>query len=251
MEILLMSCLMPAVAQVVSPYQFRHFISVDELPLGAPDASSAGVAEIRIQKGEGLFRQGSHARGVYVLVKGKVKVFQEKPGGQRRILHLYSDGDLLGYRPLLTDGLHSCSAETLEPCVLQFIPKDVFMASIDESPTFAQFMLRAVSREFAAWSNFQAAFDSSPVRVRVALALLILHEKYKISGNATVVIQFSRTDLSEYVVASLETVVRSLRELKEAGIVHLRGRRMLISNLDALIALAAPSAAATTPAAWA
>ena len=210
----------------------------------------AGKPSIRLGKGEILFRQGRPASGVYVLEQGKVKVFQEKQGGQRRILHLYSGGDLLGYRPLLTDGLHSCSAEALEPCVLQFIPKDIFMASINDSPPFAQFMLRAVSREFAAWSNFQAAFDSSPVRVRVALALLILHEKYRLPGNATAVIHFSRTDLSEYVVASLETVVRILREMKDAGIVHGHGRRILITNLDAVVALAAPSAAAM-PAGWA
>lgn len=236
---------MPAIAQIVSPYQFRHLVSVEELPLGKSVFPLKVCAEMHIKKGEILFRQKSFARGVYILMQGKVKVYQEKTAGQRRILHIYSDGDILGYRPLLTDGVHSCSAEALENCTIQFIDKSAFSALIDESPHFAQFMLKAVSQEFAAWSNFQAAFDSSPVRARLALALLILHEKFRLPGNTTAVIHFSRTDLSEYVVASLETVVRTLRELKDAGIVHLRGRRMLINNLEALVALAVPGNAAT------
>ena len=232
-----MSCQMQAIAHVISPFQFQHLATVENLPPGAVEHLRQGVVDMPCKKGELLFRQGSPARGVYFLVQGKVKSYQEKAGGQRRITHIYSNGDILGYCPLFTNGMHTCTVEALEPCVLQFMPKDTFNTMIIESPNFAQFMLRTVSQEFAAWSNFQAAFDTSPVRARLALALLILHEKYRLPGNTTAVIQFTRTDLADYIGASLETVVRSLREFRESGVVHIRGRRILVNDAEALIAI--------------
>lgn len=237
------------IEKVISPYQFCHRVSMENLPVREADYLRSTALRTQVQKGETLFRQDSHARGVYVLERGKVKIYQEKKAGARRMLHIYSQGDILGYRPLFSDCIHSFSAEALEPCSMIFIPKDSFSALIDSSPYFAQFLLKAVSQEFSAWSNFQSAFDSRPVRARIALALLILHEKFRLPGNATAVIQLSRTDLAEYVVASLETVVRTLRELKDMGLVHIRGRRMLLNDVDALIALAIPPVGLTSPAA--
>ncbi len=233
-----MSCSMQAIEQVISPYQFHHSAFAESLPASAADQLRRVITRLPVKKGEILFRQSSYARGVYLLECGKVKVYQEKTAGQRRIIHIYGNGDLLGYRPLFTDDIHSFTAEALEPCMVQFIPKDAFSALVAESPSFAQFMLKAISKEFAAWSNFQAAFESSPVRSRVALVMLILHEKYRLPGNTTAVIQFTRTDLAEYVGASLETVVRTLRDLKESGVVHIRGRRMLVNDVESLLALA-------------
>ncbi len=234
---------MPALESLISPFQFRHAATADHLPSAAAEHLRRGGVELRCKKGELLFRQGSPARGVYFLVSGKVKSFQEQKGGQRRINYVYSEGDILGYCPLFTNGIHRCSIEALEPCVFQYLPKDAFNSLISESPFFAQFMLRALSLEFSAWANFQAAFDANPARVRLALALLILHEKFRLPGNKTAVINFTRTDLADYVGASLETVVRLLRELKERGIVHVRGRRILVADLPNLMTIAHGSSA--------
>ncbi|MCB0534986.1 MAG: Crp/Fnr family transcriptional regulator [Lewinellaceae bacterium] len=233
-----MSCQMQAIEKIVSPFQFRHLATVDQLPPGAAEHFRRGVVPTTLKKGALLFRQGHPARGIYFLVQGKVKSYQEKKGGQRRIAHVYSEGDMLGYCPLFTNGMHTYTVEALENCTLHFMPSDAFNNLIGESPFFAQFMLRAVSQEFVAWTNFQAAFDATPVRMRLALALLILHEKYRLPGNATAVIQFTRTDLADYVGASLETIVRTMREFRENGVVHVRGRRIMVSDLEALIALA-------------
>lgn len=225
------------IEKVIAPLQFRHLVTTEDLPDAVVRHLQTGATNINLKKGAVVFRQGTLAQGVYFLIQGKVKSYSVNFEGQCRIAHIYSEGDILGYCPLFTNGIHMATLEALEPCVLQFVPSEAFVGMLGDSPSFTRMMLQAVSREFAAWSNFQMAFDTRPVRTRLALALMILHEKYRKPGNSTAVIYFTRTDLAAYVGASLETIVRTLSEFRAQGLVHVRGRRIMINDFEKLIAL--------------
>src|SRR5258706_2077461 len=83
-----------------------------------------------------LFRQGSYPKSVVWLMSGKVKIFQETHRGQRQTLYIYSDGDLLGYRPLISDEVHPVTAVLLEDSTYMLIPGEVFRGLLLSSPFF-------------------------------------------------------------------------------------------------------------------
>src|SRR4051812_30189903 len=79
------------------------------------------------KKGQELFREGSHAKGVYIILSGKVKITSSSFSNIESIIYIYQKNDFLGHRPLLTNETYAVSAVALENTQVSFIPGDVFI----------------------------------------------------------------------------------------------------------------------------
>lgn len=187
------------------------------------------------KRGEMLFKQGTYPNGVFWLVSGKAKIFQETPAGQRQTLYIYSDGDLIGYRQFISEEAHPVTAVLLEDSIYRHIPGETFRGLLNTSTFFARNVLSALAREFTVWMNRMTVFTQFPVRHRLVLALLILQEQYRMSGSPPGEITITRTELAEYIGTSLETVVRALNTLKAAHLVGIHGRKILLSDMTGLL----------------
>jgi CRP-like cAMP-binding protein len=179
------------------------------------------------KKGKLLFQEGTYSRGIYILRKGKVKIYQANKDGKEQIVYIYSKGEIMGYRPLLCDEPHPVSSCALEDIVISFIPKHIFLEVIGMSQVLSHLLLVNLSHEFAVWVNKLTVFAQQPVRARVALSLLILNEVYR-KNKSAVVIPLSREDLANYCGTSIETLVRMLRELKDEKVIESSGRKITI-----------------------
>ncbi len=223
------------IEQAIQPYLFQNSFVLTDLPVKDLHTLQENVQTARRKRGEWLFRQGAFPTGMYWLISGKAKIFQQTPDGQRQTLYIYSDGDLIGYRQLIAEEAHPVSAILLEDAHVGFIPANIFRGLLDRSPFFARNVLTALAREFSVWMNRMSAFAQLPVRLRLVLALLILHEQYKRSGSPQGVITITRTELAEYIGATLETVVRTLNTLKSAQLVQITGRRIQLPDTPGLM----------------
>ena len=230
---------MPDISSFISkttrPYLFRNRGLLTELPEKELAIIKASAKTKVLKRGEVLFRQGTSPRSVVWLISGKAKIFQETPGGQRQTVYIYSDGDMIGYRQLIAGEVHPVSSILLEDSTIMLIPGATFKRLIDSSPPFARNLLTAIARDFTVWMNRTTVFTKYPVKQRLILALLILHEQYHTSGSPHGKITITRTELPEYVGASLETVVRVLNNLKKNDLVEIRGRRIILTNLKGLL----------------
>lgn len=225
------------VSKVTKPYLFQNNWVLTDLP--AADLEVLRIcAELQSGKrGDHLFNAGGYPKGVYWLKAGKVKIYQESPGGQKQTHYIYSDGDLIGFRQFIANEPHPVSAALLEDSTYVMIPGDTFRQLINHSPVFARNMLTALAREFTVWMNRMTVYTTYPVKDRVTLALLILSEQYHASGLPKGEITMTRTELAEYVGATLETVVRVLNKMKTEGLVEIQGRSIIIKNVGQLMKL--------------
>jgi CRP-like cAMP-binding protein len=187
------------------------------------------------KRGDVLFRQGTFPNGVYWLISGKIKIFQETPTGQKQTMYIYSDCDLIAYRQFIADEPHPVTAVLIEDTTYRFVPAEMFRGLLTSSPFFSRNILTALAREFTVWLNRMTVFSQYPVRYRLILALLILQEQYRMSGSEPGVVTITRTDLAEFVGAKLETVVRALNTLKAENLVSINGRKILLPDLDGLL----------------
>jgi CRP-like cAMP-binding protein len=78
------------------------------------------------------------------------------------------------------------------------------------------------------------------VRERVALQLILMREKYKVNfqPDMPVEINMSRNDLASLVGTARENVVRILSEFKESQILDTKGRKIIVYDVNKLIAIA-------------
>lgn len=223
------------IARMVQPYLFQNSFIFTELPLKDIAMVQSGIKTELRKRGDLLFRQGEFPKGAYWLQSGKVKIFQETLSGQRQTLYIYSDGDIIAHRQLIAGETNPVSAVLLEDAKIGLIPSEAFRELLYASPFFARNLLTALARDFTVWMNRTTVFTQYPVRRRLILALLILYEQYRRSGSPPGVVTMTRTELSEYVGASLETVVRVLNTLKASNLVRIHGRRILLPNPIGLV----------------
>lgn len=181
-------------------------------------------------KGECLFKEHSFSKGVYIIKKGKVKIFQTNNDGREGIVYIYKKGDYFGYRPLLAKEPHPVSAVAMENVIVSFVPKDLFLEVLSTSSTLAKDLIINLSKEFSVWINKMTIFSQHSVKDKVALSLLILNKVYQRNedSNKNVFISINRNDFAGFVGTAKETLVRMLRIFKDEKIITTKGTKIII-----------------------
>ena len=223
------------VSKITKPYLFQHGAFIMHLPpQDLKLLEESAPARLR-KRGDHLFHAGGFPRSVYWLHSGKVKIFQQTPNGHRQTTYIYSDGDLFGFRQFIAEEPHPVSARLLEDSHVSIIPGDIFRQLMANSPSFTREILTILAKEFSVWANRMTLYTKYDVSHRIQLALLILSEQYRLSGSPPGIITITRTELSEFVGATLETVVRTLNKLKNDRLVKVEGRRISILDMNRLV----------------
>ncbi len=194
----------------------------------------------KIKKGRELFQEGSYPKGVYILKRGKVKIYQRTPSGGEQIIYIYTPGEMFGYRPLLCGDRHPASAMTLEECGIYFMTEWSFLKALENSTSLSTILLRNLSHEFTVLVNHIAAFAQRSAKERIALSLLILREKYRKPDSAhPPEISLSRSDLASFAGTTNETLARTISWFRAEKVIKINGRKIMINNEDALYSLTA------------
>lgn len=191
-------------------------------------------------KGEIIFREGALPTGIFYIKKGKVKKYKGAYGGGQQIIYVANAGELIGYHAALADERFPDSAATLEESVIAFIPKGAFLSVLERSSELNARLLQMLSHEFTVFVNNLTLFSQRSVRERLALQLIVLHEKYKPAPGpeAPAEINLSREDLANLVGTRKENIVRILAEFKGEGILETKGRKIIVHDVNRLIAIA-------------
>ncbi len=188
------------------------------------------------KKGQVIFYEGRRPTGLYCINIGKVKIAKLGEEGKEQIVRLAKEGDILGYRSLISGDSYSASAETLEETSVCFIPKDAIFDLIKDSSNFSIKFMQLVSKDLKSAENKVTDLAQKHVRERVAEALLMLKETYGMEDDEqTIAIALTREVLANIVGTATETVIRLLSELKQDKVIALEGRKIKILKLKQLI----------------
>jgi CRP-like cAMP-binding protein len=215
----------------IARYHFSGVPILKSLPANDLKWILANSKERRVKTNFELFREDSFPNRVFILKKGKVKIFQTTADGNEQIVYIYEPGDIFGYRPILCNEKHPVTAKALEDSLLLFIPRARFQELLEKSTKLAQLLLRNLSSEFSVWINYITTFAQYSVKERLALSILLLAEKYKRPKHSShSEITLSRKDLASFSGTSIETLSRMLAKWKAEKIIVTKGRKIIIKN---------------------
>jgi CRP-like cAMP-binding protein len=197
----------------------------------------AHQSEQKYQKGDVIFREGAVPSGIFLVRSGKVKKYKVDQIGKEQIIYVANQGELIGYHAVLAEERYADSASALEASELSFIPKEDFFEVIHRSPNFSQRLLKALSHEFTVLANGISVFAQRTAAERLAIALIVLREKYKVDGAVmeNIVLNITRADLANIAGIAQENVVRLLKEFKGESILETDGRKIIIKDIKLLI----------------
>lgn len=180
------------------------------------------------KKKELIFSEGSYPAGIYFVNKGKVKTFKVNEDGKEYITGLYKEGDFIGYTAVLEDSNFTESAAALEDAEVCQIQRQDFLTLLYSNREVANKFIKLLSDNLIEMEERLLSLAYNSVRKRVAEALLMLRERYKQGGSDDFSIHISREDLSNIVGTATESLIRTLSDFKDEGMIELKAGQVKI-----------------------
>lgn len=180
-----------------------------------------------------LYQEGKRPRFLYYLIKGKVKGFKTHEDGKEYITDLFSQGDFMGYPPLIEDKNYDDSALVLEDSEIMQVPREDFLQMIYGDINIAAKFIRIITQNVKEKEERLLNLAYSSLRKRVAKALTDIHSKYNASGENKP-LEISREDIAHYVGTATESLIRTLSDFKAEKLIEIRDGKIIISNIEKL-----------------
>jgi CRP/FNR family transcriptional regulator len=183
-----------------------------------------------------LFVEGQAARGVYVICTGRVKLTTTSRDGKTLILRIAQAGEVLGLHGTVSGRAHELTAETLQPCQLDFVKRDEFLRYLQSHADACLNAAQHLSQDCqSAYEMIRSLGLSHSVSEKLARLLL----EWAGGGEDTkdgirIKIALTHEEIAQLIGTSRETVTRVLGEFREKEFAQLRGSTLLIRNRAAL-----------------
>jgi CRP/FNR family transcriptional regulator, cyclic AMP receptor protein len=187
-------------------------------------------------QGAVLFAEGDSSRGVFMLCQGRVKISMTSQEGKSVILRIAKPGDILGVTAAVSKRPFQETAETVEPCQVNFAGREDFVRFLREHSE------ASIHAAIQAGLDYQLACDqirslgfSLSAPERLARFLLDWTEMGKQSKEGIRAdVPLTHEEIGQLIGTSRETVTRVLGDFRTKRLVSRRGSRLLIQNRSGL-----------------
>ncbi|MBD2721053.1 response regulator [Hymenobacter armeniacus] len=184
-----------------------------------------------VSKKQFVYAEGDEAARLYFVQSGRVKTVRRTAAGKELITGVYGPGEFFGYLPLLQQRLHTDSAVVLEDAALLYIPKEDFEQLLFQHQAVGQQFVRLLAGQVEEREQLLLGMAYDSLRRRVADTLLRLHEQ---TTDEHHVIHFSRDDLAAVIGTTPESLIRTLSEFKQDGLIELTAKSVHVLQPEKL-----------------
>lgn len=205
-----------------------------------------------LQAGEDLFRAGQDPGGVYLLEDGCIKLGFRRSIPRGRVPHdefvtkLVSPGEFFALnqlQPMITNsttGGKAFFAQAVRGSKLVFYPKGSFERLLKATPPIVQSFLSQALKDVDQYQTRAEVHHLATVEQKISSELLRLADQFGVPRSDGVAINLSltRNEIAQLADTINESMSRYLTRFQNRGWLEVRGREILLKNVDELKALA-------------
>ncbi|MFO0650451.1 MAG: Crp/Fnr family transcriptional regulator [Polyangiales bacterium] len=186
----------------------------------------------RYSNGDVIFREGDPAREVFMLQEGRVRIVKRVRAVERS-LQILRQGDLFGEGALLPNMQRTSSAVALSDVVVLALDPDTFNVLLSGSAAVATRLVQQLVRRLRDAEDQIENMLLRDNQSKVVNALLRLAgEVGRTTGSAQVSV--TPLELSARAGLDVETVKRTVIQLREGQYIRIVEEKVAIDDLDAL-----------------
>jgi CRP-like cAMP-binding protein len=185
---------------------------------------------------------GQKKPGLYLIVRGSIELFVTDADGHDKVLDFARAGATLAAETLFSDRPLQYSARALTPAAVLHLPDALIARWIARYPLFARQLMTLVAERIHYLQK-----DVFTLRTKRATARLVCYVVCHFDqapktpdGSYALQIDIPRNKLASRLGITDSQLSRSLRELRDAGLIVARGRGYLIPDVPALSAYVCP-----------
>jgi CRP/FNR family cyclic AMP-dependent transcriptional regulator len=188
----------------------------------------------RWRKGQVIFRKGDPCGGLYGIVSGSIVTAIEADNGKRQALGAYGPGTYVGALAALDGGAHHVTALAREASCTLFLTLGEYNSALARIPDSADRVIRLLCTELRNNLRYLESYVFLDVPVRLARLMLYLQPHHAGPGEKLPPIGFSQQEIADLLGCSREWVSRELGRWRDAGIIDIGRRHLVIRDKVAL-----------------
>jgi CRP/FNR family transcriptional regulator len=158
-----------------------------------------------------LFSTGEAPDRVYLLLKGRVKVYQVAENGKEIILDVVTRGGIVGDMAIVENGERVACAQALDDAVAVTISWEDFTYFMEQSPRLGLAMVELMARRLIGMQRTMLSLVSKPVSARLADFLVAAQDE------GSVVLGLTHAELAQSIGTSRESVTALLSRFVALG----------------------------------
>jgi CRP-like cAMP-binding protein len=187
-----------------------------------------------------LCHQGDRTDHVLVLVSGHVRVLGHTMDDREVVIGVRTAGDILGEIAAVDTQPRSATLQALDAVEVLTVPGSRFATLCRTQPTLAWALLGVVSARLRELGQQWLEFGGGSTTRRVVALLLELAVRHGVATANGIEIETPATqqELAATAATSRESFSRTLRELRERGLISTGRRRVVIHRMAELRSLA-------------
>lgn len=188
-----------------------------------------------LRRGQTLFAEGDAARGIFLILTGRVRLVRSSPEGREQVLHEEGAGATLGEVPTFDGAGYVGSAVAVEDATLVLVPRAPLFAALAREPRAAGEVIRVLARRVRKFAALAAGLGLRDVMGRLAAFLLEEHARTR---QLRIDLPRTREELAAHLGTVREQASRALTELKRRRLIEVDGRKVRLVAPELLRALA-------------
>jgi CRP/FNR family transcriptional regulator len=200
-------------------------------------AAVAGLDAIKFTavypKGSVLFVEGEQPRGVFVVCSGRAKLTTSSTEGKTLIIKIAEAGELLGVSSAILGKTYEVSAETIEPCQVNFIRTEDFLKFLAAYPEASMHTAQQLSEKYySAQREIRSLGLSQTTSEKLARLFLDWCDR---SGEETpkgtrLKVLLTHEEIGQMIGTTRETVTRLISDFRRRKILDVKGSTVFVSR---------------------
>lgn len=189
-----------------------------------------------------IFRQGDESRELYIVFKGKLRIYKVSPAGNETSIAIFGPGDIIGEMAAIDPEPRSTTVKALSSVTLLVMSHEAFYQHLKSMPRLSLGMNHLLVQKLrwtAAYAETVAQFDAAG---RLLHILLLYNRQYgekqvDAEGQTRYVmtLALNQTDLASMVGARREWINRILRDWRNRGLIEYQNGVLTILDLDRVV----------------
>ncbi len=190
---------------------------------------------VELEKGQFLFHKGDYCKGIYVAVKGNIKISFISVEGKEHVMRIVGPGQSFAEAIAFLGKPSPASVQALSAGKVLFIPREVIFRCIEEEPACARSMMAGLSRRL-----HQLVIEMEAKTLYSGIQRVIgylLQNQAKVDPGQprrAVTLPVSKAIIASHLNLTPETLSRILHNLADEGLISMKGKMIHIHDIEKL-----------------
>jgi CRP/FNR family transcriptional regulator len=189
-----------------------------------------------LEQGEMFYTPEKRSETLFMLQKGKIRIFRTTPDGRELTLAIVESGTIFGEMALTGQRLEGAYAQAMEPSEVSTMAREDLERLVVQKPEVGLKIMHLLSERLRRYETRLEDITMKDVHARLAsiIVMLVESEGVRTGTGYRIPAHYTHQRLGTMIGTNREVVTRAFGVLQDEGVVELRRRLIYVRDLQAL-----------------